>query len=266
MGIDDGSGIQVVIRNHLHLILYKAEADLRAEAAKTYIGVLWWVLDPVLMMAVFYLVFAVLLQRGTEHFVQFLLIGLVAWRWFLGTVTSGANSIGGGAKGLMRQVYLPKIIFPLVVVVTDLFKFAVVVLLLLVFLWISGFAPNTAYLALPLLLLLQLVLIIGLTCLLAALVPFLPDMLIVVRHLLMMLFFLSGIFYSVDRIPPEYRDYFFLNPMAVLIDSYRGILMHAQWPPFGRLLGVLVLAVLINALAWWVLRTCDRLYPKLVTK
>lgn len=251
-------------RHYLNLILYKAGADLRSEAAKTYIGVLWWVLDPILMMAVFYLVFAVLLQRGTEHFVQFLLIGLVAWRWFQGTVTNGANSISGGGKSLMRQVYLPKIIFPLVVVVTDLFKFLVVLLLLLGFLWVSGFAPGFAYLALPLLLLLQLGLIIGLASLLAALVPFLPDLIIMVRHLLQMLFFLSGIFYSVEMIPAEYQSYFFLNPMAVLIDAYRAILMHAQWPSFIRLFGVLVLVAVVNLLAWWVLRACDRLYPKLV--
>lgn len=245
------------------LILYKAIADLRAEAARTYVGMLWWVLDPIIFMAIFYLVFAVLLHGGTQNYVQFLLIGLIPWRWFQSTVMHGANAIASG-QDLMRQVYLPKVIFPLVVVLSDLFKFMVVLVLILAFLWSSGFPPNSAYLALPLVLILELLLIMGLAQLLAALVPFLPDLMIAIDHVLQLLFFLSGIFFDASRIPEAFRLYFYLNPMAALIASYRSILLHGQWPSMNMLLWVTLLSLATNLVAWRVLRHCDRLYPKLV--
>ncbi len=126
---------------YLELIVYKAIADLRAEAARTYIGMVWWVLDPIIFMGIFYVVFVVLLRGGTPHYVQFLLVGLVPWRWFQTTLMHGAGAIADG-EGLMRQVYLPKMVFPLVVVLTDLFKFLVVLALVLLFLWSSGFPPT----------------------------------------------------------------------------------------------------------------------------
>ncbi|MDX1605003.1 MAG: ABC transporter permease [Candidatus Competibacterales bacterium] len=253
----------MTVQRQFELVWYKVVADLRAEAARTYMGFLWWILDPIIFMFIFYLLFAVLLQRGGENFVQFLLIGLVAWRWFQATVMHGANALPAG-RGLIRQVYLPKRLLPLIDILTDLIKFAVVLALLLTFLWSSGFGPSAAWLALPLLLLVQLSLITGVTLLVAALVPFLPDLKQLVGHMLHMMFFLSGIFYDVGRIPEVYRDYFFLNPMAAMIDAYRTVLLQGAWPEAKTLALILVVSVTLNVLALTLLHRYDRAYPKLI--
>lgn len=262
-------GSQTLLRDmgmtvrHFDLLWYKTLAELRAEAARTYVGFLWWVLDPILFMMIFYLVFGVLLERGGEHFVQFLLIGLVAWRWFHSTLTHGCNALPAG-RGLIRQVYLPKVLLPLVDILSDLIKFGVVLLLLLAFLWWSGFGPRPSWLALPLLVLVQLLLITGLTLLAAALMPFLPDLKQLITHTLQMLFFMSGIFYDASRIPAAYRDWFFLNPMAFLIDAWRTVLMHGAWPAWSGLAVILIGSCGLIALACAVLRRYDRIYPKLI--
>ncbi|MBI5896301.1 MAG: ABC transporter, partial [Desulfobacterales bacterium] len=95
------------------LIIYKSWADLRAEARRYYISYAWWIIEPMFEMVVFYLVFNVLMSRGGPNFVQFLLIGLIAWKWFGTTVHRGGNSIIG-ARALILQTSLPKIIFPTV--------------------------------------------------------------------------------------------------------------------------------------------------------
>ena len=94
------------------LIIQKARAGLRAEASRGYLGVLWWVIEPVMYMSVFYVAFAHLLKRGDENFVIFLLVGLIVWKWFHATLSTGGNSLMVSA-GLMNQIYVPKIIFPL---------------------------------------------------------------------------------------------------------------------------------------------------------
>jgi len=247
------------------LILYKALADLRAEAARTYIGFLWWVLDPLIFMAIFYVVFGLLLKRGTPDFISFLLVGLVSWRWLQNTIIHSATSILGG-RGLMQQVYVPKIVFPLVVILTDLVKFGVVLGLLLIYLWLAGFSIGWTYLALPILLLAQFLLIVGLTLLVAALVPFAPDLKYLVEHSLQILFYFSGIFFSSSTISGNYKTYFYLNPMASIIEAYRDILMHHKWPNWLALASVAALGLAISILMYqWIMRN-DHLYPKLVQR
>ena len=107
------------------LISYKVYAELRSEIARAYLGILWWVIEPVLYMLAFYVVFAVVMQRGGEGYIVVLLTGLVAWKWFDATVRSGANAISAN-QGLMQQVYVPKYIFPAIVILTNLIKFVIV--------------------------------------------------------------------------------------------------------------------------------------------
>lgn len=247
----------------IDLIIYKTFADIRAEAAKTYINYLWWVLDPILNMLVFYVVFGLLFQRGGEGFIAFLLIGLVVWNWYKQTITHAGNAILAG-KGLMNQVHVPKLVFPLVTMLTDLSKFLVVFVILLGFLWLSGYGVSPAYQALPLVLLAQLLLAWSLGITLAALVPYVPDLRLLVESLLHLQFFLSGIFYSVKDIPEAYHVWFYLNPMASLIEDYRLILLDQAWPSWMRLgmVGGGGLLLMGLAIAWMWRR--DRDYPRVV--
>ncbi len=251
--------------HHYNLILYKALADLRAEATKTYIGSLWWILDPIIFMVIFYVVFGLLLKRGTENYVPFLLIGLVSWRWFQNTISHSATAILGG-RNLMRQVYIPKIIFPLVIILEDLFKFGLVLGVLLIYLWLSGFKPGICYLGLPFLLTAQFFLTLGLTLLVSAVVPFAPDLKFLVEHSLHILFYFSGIFFSGTTIQEHYKHYFYLNPMANIIEAYRDILMYREWPNWLALILITALGLSITGLAYWWLSRNDHLYPKLVQR
>ena len=247
---------------YFELILYKTYADLRTETEKTYIGFLWWVIDPIIFMAIFYVVFGLLLNRGTADFVAFLLIGLVAWRWFQNTVTHGANALVDN-RNLMRQVYIPKIVFPLVTICTDFVKFCFVFVLLLVYLWLSGYPVNVSYLALPMLLITQLLLILATTCFVAAVVPFFPDLRIFVQHIMQAAFFLSGIFFSSEKIPEAYRVYFYANPMANLIEAYRDILLHGRWPSLSALTIIGLSSLIAFIGAHRLLMRYDYTYPKI---
>lgn len=248
---------------YTRLVLHKAQSELRAESAKTYIGMLWWVFDPLLYLFIFYVVFAVLLENRTEDFITFLLVGLVFWRWFHGTVSNGANSILVG-RALMQQIYLPKVIFVLSNILSDLIKFLLVLGLLLGFLWLRGYPITEHYLALPVIMMVQLTLMVGVTMLVAALIPLLPDLRFIVDNGLMMMLFLSGIFYSGKSLEPQKQEWFYLNPMARQLEMYREVLIDAQWPDFTRLLWPLACGVVLILIASLVLNRLDRQYPKIV--
>ena len=254
-----------IIWHYRDLILYKAWADLRAEARQYYIKYLWWILEPLLEMMVFFVVFNVLLSRGGPDYIQFLLIGLIAWKWFGTTVQHCGNSLMGG-KALIRQIALPKIIFPTVYVITDTFKTVIVSFLIVIVLFSSGYPPNETYLSLPLLFITQFLLIVAVGFTLSAIVPFFPDLSILVTLLLRVLWFLSGVFFDPSNISESKQKLFFLNPMARLIRDYRGILMHQQWPDPIPLLIICCFSIFLIFMATRFMRNRETLYPRIVAQ
>lgn len=253
------------MKRYLELILYKALAELKAESARTYLSFLWWVFEPVMNMAIFYVVFGLLYRRSEADFVPFLLIGLTVWNGFANTIRHGAGAILDNHP-LMRQTYLPKILFPLVVAVQDGVKFGIVFSLLLLFLWLYGFVVSSVYLALPAVLMVLLLLTLACTLMVAAIIPFVPDLRFVIESVLQLAFFVSGVFFSGGSIPVKYQGLFYWNPMAVVIESFRDILMHGHWPNWlllGRV-GLLSLAVLMMAALLF--HRWDRVYPKVVLR
>lgn len=250
-------------RHYIDLVWYKSIAELRAEAARAYLGFLWWIVEPIIYMIAFYIVFAVIFQRGGEGFVPFLLCGLVAWKWFGSTVSQCANSIPSNA-GLMNQVYIPKYLFPAIVIIVGSIKFAVVFALFLAFLLIYGIVPSETWLLVPVILIVQFVLIAAVSGLVAAIVPVMPDIRLILDNVLMLLFFLSGIFFDIKEVPDEVRTVLMANPMAIIIDSLRMALVENRMPDLVNL----SLVFLFSAVALWlvgrVLKHYDRIYPKIL--
>lgn len=250
------------LMRYTDLILYKTYADLRAETERTYLGFLWWIFEPVMYMSVFYVVFSIFMGHKTDNFVPFLLIGLTIWQWMKSCLSHGSESILG-YRGLMQYVNLPKVIFPTILILTDTVKFIFIFTLLLGFLWLSGFGITRSYLALPFLLLVELLFTTAITYFLAAIVPFFPDLRFVVENVLTAIFFGSGIFFSATSIPPQYHFYFYLNPMANLIEDFRNVLMYNTFPDWIGLLIIGLLSVLGILFSLYLISRFEYTYPRI---
>jgi lipopolysaccharide transport system permease protein len=251
------------IDHYRQLVFTKVAANLQTETSRDYLSYLWWLFEPILHMLVYYLVFSFLLRQGTEHYVAFLLIGLIPFFWFDRTVNHSMMSIVGG-QGLMMQVHFPKIILPTIVIFQNVVKQVVVVIVLLIFLALYGIAPSIHWIALPFLLIVEFLFISACSYLVAAVIPFLPDLRFLMPMLLRMLFFCSGVFFSVDMIPVQFHRFFFLNPMASLLRDYRAILMYNQWPDWLSMLIIANCALIIIAIMGIVIHKLDQTYPRIV--
>ncbi|HSN01241.1 MAG TPA: ABC transporter permease [Rudaea sp.] len=248
----------------LELILFSTYAELRAERARSYLGFLWWIIEPAMNMATYYLVFVVVLKTRQHDYVPFLLVGLTLWQWFKSGISHGGQSIWQQLR-LIRQVKLPLQVFPSVQILADTVKFAFILALLVAILWASGHKPNVAYVALVPVLLVELVFTAAVAYMVAAVMPFVPDLRFVIEQVLQVVMFLSGVVFSLGSIPPELRRWFELNPIVDLIDAGRGILMYARWPDWIALGRVTLISLAFFALGTYLIQRYTPRYVKLPT-
>jgi len=250
-------------RNFVDLVWTKARLNLKSEANRNHLRYMWWILDPLLYMAVFYVVFGLLLQRGGEGYVAYLLTGLVPFQWFSKTLNQTATSIVAG-KGLMHKVRISPLFFPLVGIVQNSGKQLLVFAMLGIFLVLYGLPPTIHWLALVPIVLVQILLMVVVCCLVAMVIPFIRDLSNLVPTGIQFLMFTSGIFYTVERIPTQWQTLFFSNPVANLLYQYRQVLVENQWPEWSMLswltLGLLVgLGVVIR-----LYRRLEPVFPRVV--
>ena len=213
------------------------------------------------MIGVFYLIFGVVFDRRGDGFVSFLILGVTAWLWFSHTVGKATQSIRR-ARGLTLQVYVPKFVFPFSAILFGVFKHFFVIAVLMVLL-LALTRPSGTWAFYFLILIVQLLFIVGVSTIVAAIVPFVPDLAKIVPPLLQMTMFLSGVFYPQSMIPKQYVEYFRYNPMAGLIMEYRKVMLDSQWPDFQYLGKVALYSTVLIIFGLWLLRKFDRLYPRL---
>jgi len=252
----------MVSRHFFDLVFYKAFAELRTENSRAMGGYLWWVMEPLMTLGVYFAVFSFLRQGGTGDFVIFLFIGIVFWRWFQASVMRSASSLILNRE-LMLQVDLHKMIPPLSVVIIDTVKFSITFLLLIVMVFSFGGGANLAWFSLPVLLITQIFLITGCACFVAAVTPVFPDFAHILSTLMMLMMFCSGVFYPISIVPERVQWVLLLNPMTVLIMQYRDVFLEAKGIDALRLLGVWLEVVVIFALGAYLLHKYNKVYPKI---
>ncbi len=241
-------------------------AELKAEAQLSYMGYVWWVLEPLLNTVLFYVLLVAVLEQSTAGAISFLVVGAITWQWFSGSMMTAANSLVDGG-GMLRQIYLPKVVLPLISILTSTWKFLFLFILLLLSVWVTGSSADPrlrraslaagpridAHHRLDAAAGLDHALLSG--CPAWTVDAFLRSAMLV-----------SGLFFPVERAPAAYRAYFHLNPMADLIEAYRNVLLYNQWPRWNLLGYVSLLSIAGLAFAFWLHERLDRSMVKAINR
>lgn len=247
------------------LIIHKALADFRRESARTYIGVFWWVLEPLLYMAIYYVVFSVFLRIQVENFVPFLLIGLVTFRWFAVALSRASTAILSNAA-LVHQVQFSNVIFPIIAIVTSTLQFLFSLAVLFILLWLFGMEVGVYYFGFPIVLFVELLFILGCGLILSAVVPFVPDISMLIEHLIRVVFYMSCIMYPISILPEKALFYLRFNPMLHLVEAMRAPLMYARWPSWENLGILAFLSICAIGIGFKLITHFDTLYAKRITR
>lgn len=244
------------------IIFYRTLAGLKSEASKNYLGYFWFVFEPLISTAVLYFAMSHATGLRGAGAAFGILIGMIAWQWFEGSVILSSSSLATKFHVHM-QVPLPKYLFPLVDIGTNTVRFACAFVLVLATCLIFGSGPSLALLWLPVVLVLQLALIVGLSLGVSIGVTLMPDLRVLIQSLFRLLFFVSGIFFTAEKIPAHLLGWYYANPMAVFIESYRGIILHGRAPDATLLLLTIPPIVLLFAIGCYVQHRYDKRLLKL---
>lgn len=239
-------------------LVHVPRANLDAQNQTTVLGNLWHLLNPALTIAVYYLVFGVLLQttRGVEYFLPFLATGIFVFQFTQRAITASAKSLRA-KKGLIRSISFPRALLPLESTITETLAFLPGLLVVLVLTVGMGAPARLAWLVLPVLVVLQFLFNAGAGWVAARVTHQYPDFLNVLPYVFRLLFYGSGVLFLVDAYVDSgvLRALFVLNPVYCLLSLYRWAVlgMPAQWTEVASLLvWGLVLGV---AGLWWFRRS-----------
>ena len=250
------------IPHAMHVVWYRALAELRAEATRTYAGYLWWIIQPLLMFVVYYVAFKFVLPNRQENFAVFLFTGIIFWQWFSVTVQRCAGSLIA-SKRLMLQVRLHKSVFPFSIMLVNSVKFIVTLLILFAVLLAAGYQPGYAWFTLPALLLVQLLVIAAFGSFAAMISPFIPDFQHILATLLHLAFFVTGIIYDLSILPERHQQILAYNPMATIIAQARRVLLENQLPQLDVFALPLLISVSLLSISLLLIHRFDKVYPKI---
>jgi lipopolysaccharide transport system permease protein len=233
------------IAHFFDLLRVLVDRDMKLLYKRSALGIAWTLINPLLQLAVFSFVFRSVIPINIPQFSSFAFSGLLIWTWSQ-TALFQATGLITSNKALIRQPNFPTAILPVVTTMTGLIHFLLALPVLIIFLAVDGVEPSSVLFVLPLLMVIQFVLTVGLAYPLAALNVTFRDTQHTLGVLLQMLFYLTPIFYDLNSVPKQFHPLYQLNPMVPLIEAYRAILLKGTQPDWQVLLIVsLAVAVIL---------------------
>jgi lipopolysaccharide transport system permease protein len=240
------------IRHYLEVVVVLAQKDFKVRYRNSVLGFLWSLFNPLAYMMILTLVFSFLLRVNIPNFAAWLLVGLLVWRFFSIGTAQGLFSIVGNPS-LITKVYVPRYLIVLSNNVANLLGASLEFLALFPLLILLGVNLSAYVLLLPAVLLMEFLLVFGLSLCLSSLNLKYRDFYQLWEIGLQLGFFLSPIVYDVNLIPERFRLVYSLNPVTALIESSRNIFLLSQFPSafdLGVIASSLVILLLIGFLVF----------------
>jgi len=237
------------LRYYFDLLRELVARDLKLRYKRSVLGIAWSLLNPLLQLLVFSVVFRYLIPLKIPDYTLFLFCGILVWSWFQSSLFSATGAIVDNPT-LIRQPGFPSGLLPVVTVMSNTINFLLALPVLLGCVWVTGHLPNASIRALPLVILVQFILTLSISYFLAMLhVPF-RDTQYFLGIVLMLGFYLVPIFYDAAAIPAKYQLIYRLNPVVGIVEAYRSILLHGQVPRALPLLLTGLISLAILGLGW----------------
>lgn len=229
--------------------------ELTVRYRRSMIGFLWTMLQPLLHMMVLHLVFSAIFFRGgsIKNYPIYVLSGIMFWNFFRQGIVASMNSLRGNAV-LMQKIPVPKEVFPLATVLAGVVNLLLALVPLFLLLVVTGHPIRPALLFLPGPILVAAVFTLGAGLLLSPLAVFFSDVVEIIDVGLILVFYLTPIFYPMDIIPESFRWVVRFNPVRSILEVFRDPIFYGKIPPWTHLTVAIGISLTLFVVGVWAFR------------
>lgn len=237
--------------NYRQMIFSLVKRDLRGRYKGSVFGFLWTFLNPLLQLVVYTFVFSFLLKSEVENYYLFLFVALIPWLFFSTAITGGSGSVLH-QSGMVTKIYFPREVLPISHVtsafINMLYSFIVVFAVIII---ARVPVSPVALLYLPVVMIVEYFLALGITMLVSAITVYFRDLEFILSIFMMAWQYLTPVMYSVDIVPEHLMKIFMLNPMTPITIAYRDILYYAKAPDLSTLLMAIGMSAAFMLIGFW---------------
>lgn len=230
--------------NYRQLLKSNIKKEIRGKYKGSFLGVLWSFVNPLLMTLVYAIVFPFILKGAQENYVTFIVVGILPWNWFTTTIAQGTTTVLVNG-GIIKKVYFPREILPISIASSGLINFLISLPIMLLFVIFSGIGLSKYILFLPLIIIAEYILLMGITLITSAINVYVRDAEYIINFLVSMIFYATPVLYSTTLFPEKVRWLLKLNPMTTIIDCYRDVLFYKSMPHLKSLIVVLICSIIL---------------------
>ena len=235
--------------------------ELRSRYKASVLGFLWTFLNPLLQIAVYSVVFRVIMKVNIERYYFYMFAGLVPWMFFTTSVQGSSTCLINHAN-LVNKIYFPRLILPMVTVTGGLVNMLYTMLVVFAIALIGGVGLSVYLIYLPLVMALEYVFCMGIAFFVSAVTVYLRDMEHIISILLMAGFYLVPVVYSRDMIPQDMRYIYDMNPMAGMICAFQDILYYKKMPTLHHWAAILAASLATAAVGAWVFQVMQKRFAE----
>ena len=219
------------LSDYRDLFFFLVFRDIKVLYAQTVLGFSWAILNPLIQILIFTVIFGGIAKIETDGipYTLFSTVAIVPWTYMSNAMSAGSTSLVGG-QGMLGKIYFPRVIFPITPILAKLVDFLISILLIVVVMIYYGVMPGWNFLLLPLFVLMMVAVPLGISLWLSALAIRYRDVKFAMPFLIRMLIYSAPIVYTASAIPESWRFFYSLNPIVGVIEGYRAALLGTEVP------------------------------------
>ena len=233
------------IYDYREMIYNLVHRELRGKYKGSALGFAWTFINPLLQLGVYTIVFSYILVSGIEDYYLFLFVTLIPWIFFSSSIAAGASCIRSQGN-MVKKIYFPREVIPISFVTSQFVSMLLSFLVVFTVLLISGKGFNfSALVYLPLIMLIEYFIAIGLNMIISGLAVYFRDIEHLIGVIVLLWQFLTPVMYDVSRVPERLQPIYKLNPMTPIIVAYRDILYYKRTPELDTLISAVLFGFFI---------------------
>lgn len=247
------------IYNYREMLKTNVKKDIRGKYKGSFLGILWSFLNPLLQVVVYWIVFPYLFRGASiPNYLCYLVTGIIPWTFFITVINQGTMCIRVNA-GIIKKVYFPREILVISQTLSGMVNFFISCIIVVIFCIGTGAGVSYHIILLPLIAVIQGFLSMGIAFILAAVNVYVQDTEFIVGFLLNMGFYGTPVLYSLDMFSGAgiLFQLISLNPLTIIINSYRDIFLYHEWPDAMQLGIVAILSLVILVIGYAIFKKLE---------